>query len=90
MELREAYRVLNEMMKSFETWFPIEESDTEEDIEMYKGRFATTKLCLELGEYTREDYEYLFFVHEMVVDNINYYKAIGTFIGALYKEYGWI
>lgn len=90
MELREAYHILNEMMDSFETWFPIEESCTNEDIEMYKESFAATKLCLELGEYTREDYEYLFFVHDMVVDNINYYEAIGVFIGALSKEYGWI
>lgn len=90
MELREAYQVLNEMMKSFETWFPIEESDTKEDIENYKERFAATKLCLELGEYTRDDYDYLFIVRDMVVENINYYEAIGVFIVALSKEYGWI
>jgi hypothetical protein len=90
MELREAYEVLNEMMNFFETWFPMEESDTEEDIELYKKRFATTKLCLELGEYTREDYDYLFLVREMVVDNRNYYKAIGVYIEALSEEYGWI
>jgi hypothetical protein len=90
MKRQEAYQVLNEMMKSFETWFPIEESDTKEDIEICKGRFATTKLCLELGEYTGEDYDYLFFIREMVVDNTNYYKAIGVFIAALSEEYGWI
>jgi hypothetical protein len=39
-------------MKIFETWFPIDETDTKEDIERYKERFAATKLCLELGEYT--------------------------------------
>ncbi|MBK5262724.1 MAG: hypothetical protein JJE17_09170 [Peptostreptococcaceae bacterium] len=90
MQLQEAYQVLNEMMKTFETWFPIEDSDTKEEIEMYKERFAATKLCIELGEYTKDDYEYLFFIYGLVVDNMVYYKAIGVFIGALSEEYGWI
>ncbi|HMM69965.1 MAG TPA: hypothetical protein PKD08_05660 [Gudongella oleilytica] len=57
---------------------------------MYKEGFARTKLCLELGEYSREDYDYLFYIHEIVVDDAKFYKAISTFIGALSEEYGWI
>jgi hypothetical protein len=78
------------MMKNFEAWFPIDDSDTKEEIEMYKEGFARTKLCLELGEYSREDYDYLFYIHEIVVDDAKFYKAISTFIGALSEEYGWI
>lgn len=90
MELKEAYQVLNEMMKTFEIWFPIDDSYTKEEIEMYKERFARTKLCLELGEYSREDYDYLFYIHEVVADNAKYDRAISAFIGALSEEYGWI
>jgi hypothetical protein len=82
--------VLNEMMKTFETWFPIDDSDTKEEIEMYKNGFARTKLCLELGEYSRDDYEYLFYIQNTVIENSYYYKAIQTFIFALSEEYGWI
>jgi len=90
MELKEAYQVLNEMMKTFETWFPLDESDTKEEIEMYKKGFARMKLCLELGEYTKDDYEYLFYIQDTVIEHSRYYKAIGTFIAALSEEYGWI
>ncbi len=90
MELKEAYRVLNEMMVAFENWFPLDDSDTKEELVMYKERFAATKLCLELGEYAREDYEYLFFINGIVTENEKYCKAISTFIGALSEEYGWI
>lgn len=90
MEIKEAYQVLNEMMNTFEGWFPIDETDSKNDIETYRERFAATKLCLELGEYTRYDYEYLFFVCDIVVDRKLYFKAINVFISALSEEYGWI
>lgn len=90
MELKEAYQVLNGMMNTFELWFPIDDSDTKEEIEMYKERFASTKLCLELGEYSRDDYEYLFYIQDTVIENSYYHKAIQTFIFALSEEYGWI
>ena len=90
MELQEAYSVLNDMMKSFEEWFPVEDLEDEESIELYKERFASTKLCLELGEYTREDYEYLFHIRRLVLENEIYYEAIEVFIIALSGEYGWI
>jgi hypothetical protein len=48
------------------------------------------KLCLELGEYTRDDYEYLFYISGLVADNDYYYEAINVFIAALSEEYGWI
>ena len=44
-----AFKVLNRMMDSFESWFPIDASDTDEEIEMYKEGFARAKLSLELG-----------------------------------------
>ena len=78
------------MMVAFENWFPLDDSDTKEEIEMYKERFAATKLCLELGEYSREDYEYLIFINDIVAENEKYRKAISAFIGALSEEYGWI
>jgi hypothetical protein len=35
MDLEEAFHVLNDMMETFEAWFPTDESDTKEDIEIY-------------------------------------------------------
>ncbi|NCU26864.1 hypothetical protein EOM86_09120, partial [Candidatus Nomurabacteria bacterium] len=64
--------VLNRMMDSFESWFPIDASDTDEEIEMYKEGFARAKLCLELGEYDRDMLDYLCRIHEMVADNEEY------------------
>lgn len=76
------------MMNTFESWFPIDETDTKDDIETYKERFAATKLCLGLGEYTRDDFEYLFFICDIVVDHKFYYKAINVFISALSEKNG--
>lgn len=88
-DLKEAFHVLNEMMDNFEDWFPIDESDTEEDVESYKNRFAGTKLCLELGEYSGDDYDYLHYIQGVVAGNPRFYQAIRTFIGALSREYRW-
>ena len=90
MEIKEAYKILNEMMDSFETWFPASESDTEEEMGMYKARFAETKLQLELGEYSGEDKEYLSYIQEILAKNSRYQKTIGVFIRELSEEYGWI
>ena len=90
MEIKEAYLVLNKMMNTFEDWFPLEDTITKEEMETYKERFAATKLSLELGEYTRDDYDYLFFVRDRVADRKLYSKAINVFISALSEEYGWI
>jgi len=90
LDIKEAFSVLNQMMDSFEKWFPIGEADTKEDIEIDKESFAATKLCLELGEYTRCDYDYLFWLRGIVADDEYYTTAIGVFIEALSHEYGWI
>lgn len=89
MDLKEAFHVLNEMMNTFEDWFPLDESDTEEDLESYKNRFAGTKLCLELGEYSGDDYDYLHYIQGVVAGNPRFYQAIRTFISALSREYRW-
>ena len=85
-----AFKVLNRMMDSFESWFPIDASDTDEEIEMYKEGFARAKLSLELGEYDRDMLDYLCRIHEMVADNEEYSKATRVFMAALGEEYGWI
>ena len=77
-------------MNTFENWFPKKEFDSEEDLEMAKNRFATAKLSLELGEYSNEDDDYLSYIREQVAENPRYDKAMGTFIKALVKEYGWL
>jgi hypothetical protein len=89
-EIKEAFVILNEMMNTFENWFPKKEFDSEEDLEMAKNRFATAKLSLELGEYSNEDDDYLCYIQEQVAENPRYDKAMGTFIKALVKEYGWL
>lgn len=88
--IEEAFKVLNRMMDSFETWFPIDASDTEEEIEMYKEGFARAKLSLELGEYDRDVLDYLCRIHELVTGNEEYSKAIRVFMAALGEEFGWI
>ena len=89
VDLKSAYEVLNEMMDNFEDWFPMKPTDTEEDLVSYKNRFAGTKLCLEVGEYTGDDYDYLHYLQGVVSKYPRYYQAIRTFINALSREYRW-
>ena len=84
MDLQYDYSVLNDMMRDFDSWFPFDESDDEETREMYRDGFARAKLTLELGEYTREDLEFLISYLEsiagIVADDDVYYDAISDFI----------
>ena len=89
-ELDRAYPILRDMMDSFREWFPFDESYDEHDKKDAEDAFARTKLLLEIGEYTRDDYEYLFWLDEKCTDNEEYHWAIGVFIRALSDEYGWI
>ncbi len=52
--------------------------------------FARCKLNLELGEYTRDDLDYLYQIYDTVKENEEYRAAIMAFIAALTDEYGWI
>lgn len=90
MDLKEAYRVLIEMLDSFESWYPMKAGFESDEMEMRKNRFAVTKLNLELGEYTGEDYEYLLCFQDLTVGYPRYTEAIKIFIEALSLEYGWI
>lgn len=90
MDLEYEFSVLNDMMKDFDSWFPFDGTEDEEEREMYRNGFARCKLCLELGEYTRSDMDYLRYIHGIVIDNDSYYDAIGKSIYALSLEYGWI
>ena len=56
-EIEQAYLVLNEMIESFTEWFPFDETYSDNDKQDAENAFARTKLCLELGEYSRDDYE---------------------------------
>lgn len=89
-EVKQAFSILNDMMKSFGEWFPYDETYTDRDKQDAKNAFARTKLNLELGEYTRDDYEYLFWLINKCVEDEQFYWAIGVFIEALSEEYGWI
>ena len=89
-DLKKAFSVMNDMMGSFRDWFPFDETYDEDDKQDAEDAFARTKLLLELGEYTRYDYEYLFWLRERCAGYGEYGWAIGVFIGALSEEYGWI
>ena len=90
MDLEYDYSVLGDMLNDFDSWFPFDEDDSEEEREMYRDGFARAKLVLELGEYSREDLEflvgYLESIAGIVVDNDMYYDAINDFIYALSWE----
>ena len=90
MHYKEAYPVLKKMMDSFDSWFPFDGTEDEEEREMYQEGFARYKLNLELGEYTRDDLDYLYQIYDTVKDDEEYKAAIMAFIVALSDEYGWI
>lgn len=90
MHYKEAYPILRKMLDDFDTWFPFDGSEDDEEKEMYKEGFARSKLNLELGEYTRDDLDYLHRIYEVVGDRDEYREAIMAFIAALSDEYGWI
>ena len=89
-EVQAAYPVLNEMMRTFREWFLFDEDYDEDDKQIAENAFARTKLCLELGEYTKDDLEYLFWLSDKCADREEYHKAVTVFIGALADEYGWV
>jgi hypothetical protein len=43
---------------------------------------------LELGEYSSDDYDYLKWLQDRVLDNEQYFEALNIFIYALSEEYG--
>lgn len=90
MHYKEAYPVLEKMMDDFDSWFPFDGSEDEEERDMYREGFARCKLNLELGEYTRDDLDYLYQIYDTVKDSEEYRAAIMAFIVALSDEYGWI
>jgi hypothetical protein len=90
MHYKEAYPVLQKMMEDFDSWFPFDGTEDEEEREMYREGFARCKLNLELGEYTRDDLDYLQRIYDTVEDDEEYRGAIMAFIVALSDEYGWI
>lgn len=89
-DLKKAFSILNDMMDRFRAWFPFDETYDESDKQDAEEAFARTKLLLELGEYTENEYEYLFWLREKCAGYEEYDWAIGVFIGALSEEYGWI
>lgn len=89
-DLKKAFAVLNKMMETFKDWFPFDADYDENDRKNAEESFARTKLCLELGEYDNDDYEYLFWIREKCAGYQEYDWAIGVFITALSDEYGWI
>lgn len=90
MHYKEAYPVLQKMIEDFDSWFPFDGTEDEEEREMYREGFARCKLNLEIGEYTRDDLDYLHRIYDTVEANEEYRDAIMAFIVALSDEYGWI
>lgn len=90
MHNKEAYPVLRKMMDDFDSWFPFDGTEDEEEKEMYREGFARCKLNLELGEYTGEELDYLYQIYDTVKKHEEYRDAIMAFIIALSDVYGWI
>jgi hypothetical protein len=96
-QIESAFLVLNDMMDTFEQWYPqhydfLPEEEQEHlskaEMEEAKEQFAHTKLMLELGEYRSDDYDYLKWLQDRVLDNEQYFEALNIFIYALSEEYG--
>lgn len=77
-QLQDALYILNDMESTFEQWYPqrfdsLPEEEKEylskSDISEAKEQFCRTKLNLELGEYTVDDYDYLQWLIGRVLDN---------------------
>ena len=77
MRYKEAYPVLRKMMDDFDSWFPFDGTEDEEEKEMYREGFARCKLNLELGEYTGEELDYLYQIYDTVK------KRVGCVVGIL-------
>ena len=77
------------MMRTFRELFPFEEDYDEDDKQIAENVYVRTRLCLELGEYTRAELDYLFCLGDKCVDREDYRQAISVFIAALADEYGW-
>lgn len=88
--LKKAFSIMNDMMDTFREWFPFDATYDGSDKRDAEDAFARTKLLLELGEYTKDDYEYLFWLREKCAGYEEYEWSIGVFIRALSEEYGWI
>lgn len=96
-QVQDALWVLSDMEATFEQWYPQhfdflpeeeQEHFTPQELEEAKDQFARVKLNLELGEYGVEDYDYLKWIEDRVLDNEQYFEALNTIIYALSEEYG--
>lgn len=96
-QVQDALWVLSDMEDTFEQWYPQhfdflpEEKQkhfTPQELEEAKDQFVKVKLNLELGEYGVEDYDYLKWIEDRVLDNEQYLEALNTIIYALSEEYG--
>ena len=67
-------------MDDFDSWFPFDGTEDEEEKEMYREGFARCKLNLELGEYTGEELDYLYQIY-------NKKNQSGSKIRRQYKNY---
>jgi hypothetical protein len=96
-QVQDALWVLSDMEATFEQWYPQhfdflpeeeQEHFTPQELEEAKDQFTRVKLNLELGKYSVEDYDYLKWVEDRVLDNEQYFEALNTIIYALSEEYG--
>ena len=87
-DIQEAFAVFREMMDDFESWYPYDADDTEDDKQDAIDNFARAKLNLELGEYSEWELDYLSWLWQKPIENERYKDAIMVFMGALYEEYG--
>ena len=57
-DIQEAFAVFREMMDDFESWYPYDADDTEDEKQDAIDSFDRAKLNLELGEYSEWELDY--------------------------------
>ena len=71
-KIQEAFSTFREMMDDFESQYPYNENDTEEDKQDAFISFARAKLNLELGEYSEWELDYLSWLWQKLIENERY------------------
>ncbi len=81
------FDVLFEMQDNFESWFPFDPDDTEEDKKDAFETFARALLNLSIAEYSEWEYDYLNWLCPRVEEEGRYKNALEYIRRKLMMEY---